>query len=395
MSDIVVVGATASGMATAMRLAVKHHRVTIVDAYPRAGGLLLGHERDGLAFDTGAVTLPAVFRDLFLKTGDALEEEVDLRPVDVAREHRFTDGTSVRLPGAGVGLAAHAIGDALGEPARAQWTAFMSAAADEWTTGRQEAWHAKSTDEIVTGTSSTPARITRGSSMGAAIQRHLRDPRLRAIARDYAMSLGTDPRTVPVALIARPYVEQSFGIWHVSGGRRWLADALAKRASARGVTFALGADVVSDDVTPDGRHTLRLADGSIIDADVVVRADASASLYAQSFTDDPAVVPAHRTRWRRPQPKDRLTVFAAVDGLRPAAHLTTWHSPDPARIPTVTVCAPDDPAMRDHAAHTNDTVHPWAITATTSTHSADDLLDALAAHGTDIRPRLRWVDTER
>ena len=37
-------------------------------------------ERDGFVFDTGPslVTLPAVYRDLFLKTGGALEESIDL-----------------------------------------------------------------------------------------------------------------------------------------------------------------------------------------------------------------------------------------------------------------------------------------------------------------------------
>lgn len=390
MSDIVVIGATAAGMATALRLAVKHHQITVVDAQPRAGGLLLGHARDGLAFDTGALTLPAVFRDLFLKTGGALEDEVDLQSVDSAREHHFADGTSVRLPGAGVGLAAHAIGDALGERAREQWAAFMSAAADEWTAGRQEAWHAKSTDAIIAGTSSAPALITRGSSMDAAIHRHLRDPRLRAIAGDYAMSLGVDPGRVPTALITRPYVEQAFGIWHVGGGRRRLADALVRRATMRGVTFRLGAGVAATHTSTDGRHHIGLTDGSSVEADVIVQADTSASLYAQSFTDDPAVVPPHRTRWRQTRPKGRLTVFAAVDSIHPAAHLTTWHGSG--SIPTITVCAPDDPAMRAHA---DSTVYPWTITATASTQCADDLLDALATHGTDIRPHVQWMDVRR
>ncbi len=83
MSSVIVVGGGAGGLATAARLSVKGHRVTLLEQSPRVGGKLATYRRDGFAFDTGPslFTLPAVYRDLFLKTGKALEEEVDLQPV--------------------------------------------------------------------------------------------------------------------------------------------------------------------------------------------------------------------------------------------------------------------------------------------------------------------------
>ena len=86
MSDVVVIGAGAGGMAVAARLAVKRHRVTIVEQSSTYGGKLATYRRDGFAFDTGPslFTLPAVYRDLFLKTGGPLEEAVDLQPVEPA-----------------------------------------------------------------------------------------------------------------------------------------------------------------------------------------------------------------------------------------------------------------------------------------------------------------------
>ena len=64
------------------------------------GGKLGRFERDGFAFDTGPslLTLPAVYRDLFLKTGAALEECVDLVAVDPVRHYRFADGTELDVP---------------------------------------------------------------------------------------------------------------------------------------------------------------------------------------------------------------------------------------------------------------------------------------------------------
>ena len=74
---------------------------------------LARYEREGYVFDTGPslFTLPAVYRDLFLKTGTPLEDVVDLQPVDPAFGYRWSDGVHAVLPGAGPMKAAAALGD--------------------------------------------------------------------------------------------------------------------------------------------------------------------------------------------------------------------------------------------------------------------------------------------
>ena len=41
------------------------------------------------------LTLPAVYRDLFLKTGGALEDAIDLQDLEPAFGYRFSDGTAL------------------------------------------------------------------------------------------------------------------------------------------------------------------------------------------------------------------------------------------------------------------------------------------------------------
>ena len=84
LSRVIVIGAGAGGLATAARLAVKGHPVQLFEQSPHVGGKLATYRRDGFAFDTGPslFTLPAVYRDLFMKTGRPLEEEVDLQEVE-------------------------------------------------------------------------------------------------------------------------------------------------------------------------------------------------------------------------------------------------------------------------------------------------------------------------
>ena len=56
---------------------------------------------------------------------------------------------------------------------------------------------------------------------------YLRDPRLQQMLDRYATYTGSDPRRAPGALATIPYVEQTFGAWHVPGGLRNLGEALA------------------------------------------------------------------------------------------------------------------------------------------------------------------------
>jgi phytoene dehydrogenase-like protein len=103
MAHIAVIGAGMGAMAAAARLAVAGHRVAVYERGETYGGAVRRFERDGFSFDTGPglLTLPAVYRDLFVKTGkQPLEECVELVQVDPSSRHVFPDGTEVALPNA-------------------------------------------------------------------------------------------------------------------------------------------------------------------------------------------------------------------------------------------------------------------------------------------------------
>ena len=55
----------------------------------------------------------------------------------------------------------------------------------------------------------------------------------------YATYSGSDPRRAPAVLATIPYVEATFGAWHIAGGLRSLGDALRARLDERGVTVRL------------------------------------------------------------------------------------------------------------------------------------------------------------
>ncbi|MFE7121477.1 phytoene desaturase family protein, partial [Streptomyces sp. NPDC057654] len=282
MARIAVIGAGMGAMAAAARLAVAGHRVAVYERGDTYGGGVRRLGRDGFAFDTGPglLHLPAVYRDLFVKTGkESLEQSVELSQVDPASRHVFADGTVLSLPNASRAGVVRALDEAAGGGAGERWSDLVNRAREVWDATRRPLLEEPlRADWQVLGRDPYPAPRRRGlfrrdggpATLASVAQRELRDPRLVALLESYALAYGFDPRTAPASATALPYLEQTFGSWYVRGGMRALADALYERCRARKVEFAFGAEVTRI-VEKDGRAAgVELADGTVAAADSVV-----------------------------------------------------------------------------------------------------------------------------
>lgn len=146
MARIAVIGAGTGAMAAAARLSVAGHRVTVCERSETYGGSLGRYARDGFVFDTGPglLHLPAVYRDLFVKTGkESLEQCVTLTQVDPASRHLFGDGTEVSLPNASRAGVVRALDRALGEGAGARWGTSWTGPAPPGTGPAGRSWRSR------------------------------------------------------------------------------------------------------------------------------------------------------------------------------------------------------------------------------------------------------------
>lgn len=421
MSSVVVIGAGAGGMATAARLAAKGHQVTIVEQSHRYGGKLYTHRRDGFAFDTGPslFTLPAVYRDLFLKTGSVFEEEVDLQPIEPAFKYQFADGSSLLMPGVDPGLCAKALGEAFGGNAATQWREFMDRASRMWQLTRGpflqsplQGWRtlvplANPRDVR------TIAPFTSLRSMGTSF---FTDPRMVTLLDRYATYTGSDPRKAPAVLATVPYVEQAFGAWHLGGGLGTLADALARRCTALGVDLRLNSNVTAITTTESGVSAV-VVDDVAFPADIVVANSDAGQTYAH-LIDDPRARSVSHSIAKNDASLAGFVLFLAVKGRTPGIeHHNVWfpdnydaefdaifgRKPHPVASPAIYACVPNDPRMRPDDEHEswfiliNAPRHDpsgrrgidWSAPGLASSY-ADAILDQLAERGTDIRDRILW-----
>ena len=232
----------------------------------------------------------------------------------------------------------------------------------------------------------------------------------------YATYTGSDPRRAPAVLATIPYIEQVFGAWHIGGGLGSLATALEKRCSEREVDIRVGVTVTKIETQGGSVSGVRLDTGEFIAADIVVsNSDATLTndLLSQpdqklmpKITDSPSLA--------------GFVLLLALDGnTEGIAHHNVWFpenynaefdaifgkAPTPPIDPAIYACVPDDPQMRP-----SPDCESWFILVNAPRHDssgsngfnwnapgckeqyAQQILDILAARGTDIRPRVKWQE---
>jgi UDP-galactopyranose mutase len=353
----VVIGGGFGGMAAAARLAKLGHEVVLLERAPHLGGALTSVERDGFTWDAGPAStlLPAVVRDLFRKSGRPLEREVDLQPLALVREHRFEDGSSLRLPG-GSRAAQLAAVDGLGPGLGQQWVDHVASFGETWELLRKE-WFERPFDPDVAPRELT-ALLGSRETLHKRLRRTLRDERLRLVAGHRVVMAGHALRDAPVFAGVEVYLEQRFGAWTVPGGLAALGTAMAERLALRRVDVRTGT-TASDLVVRDGRAVGVRTPGGDVDADVVVVAI------------DPRRLPALAAYVRRTAPAlPPVVCHVGLEGPVPdLPHEIVLHG-DPLLVVRTGGTAPDGGAA-------------WTVLA--RGRIAEDVLTALARHGLDVR----------
>ncbi|WP_224278258.1 phytoene desaturase family protein [Nocardioides lacusdianchii] len=357
MARVVVVGGGFGGMATAARLAKLGHDVTLLERADHLGGALTSVEHDGFTWDAGPAStlLPAVVRDLFRKSGRPLERELDLQPLDPVREHRFGDGSSVRVPG-GSRAAQLAAFEGLGPGLGQQWVDHVASYGEAWELLRKE-WFERPFDADV-----APRELVdllgRRESLDKRLRRTFRDERLRLVAGHRLVMAGHELRNAPVHAGVDIYLEQRFGAWTVPGGLAALGAAMAARLELRGVTVRTGTEAL-DLVVRGGRvAAVRTADGEVGADHVVVAID-------------PRRLPALASYVRRTMPAMPPVVchVGLAGDIPDLPHEVVVHG-DPLLVVRTGGRAPDGAAA-------------WTVLG--RGRIAEDVLLALARQGIDVR----------
>ncbi len=365
--NISVLGAGLGGMSAAARLAKRGHKVQVFERSDRVGGKCQTRWIEGYGFDIGPslLTLPAVYRDFFMKTGKPIDLSLD--EVDPAFSYHFADSKSVLFPNLSRHKTLESIRSSFGDLASVQWQSLMERAEQMWQASRNdfvERALPKPLDLLRRkGFMKDLATIAPFATLQDFTRKRIENQNLRYIIDRYATYTGSDPREVPAVLLTIAFVEEAFGAWHIRGGIGRLAEMVYQRALDLGVEFHLNSEVSSVNVERDRVSGISLEDGTSITCDVVISNVDSYLLYNSLLTSP--LVKRERSRVNRTTAS--LSGFSILLGLKPSAqrlfphHHTVYFPADyekefdsifkerkPVADPTFYICSPKDDSMLPH-----------------------------------------------
>jgi phytoene desaturase len=423
---VIIIGAGMGGLATAARLAKRGHKVKIFEAASFAGGKCRTEWISGYGFDTGPslLTLPAVYRDLFLKTGKRLEHLLNLKPVDPAFTYIFHDGTKLVFPNLSHNKTVSAISETLGQTAGQQWHDLLVRAEKMWDASRES---------FIEGELKNPLHLLKQpnflrdlktisptTSLLALTKKYTDNPYLQKIIARYATYTGSDPRKVPAVLLTIAFVEEAFGAWHVEGGVGSLAATLEARVKDLGVELELNSKVNLILIENGAAVGVELVDGTTHFADAVV-ANADAELVYNQL------LPKSRSTKKRTKKPRRslkratpsLSGFSLLLGLKGKSelgHHTVYFPEDydaefddiftaqqPVRDPAIYICNPQDPRMvtdpKNEAwfvlinapRHVPKSGFDWEAPGVKESY-ANHIIDLMESRGLNIRSRLELME---
>lgn len=288
----VVIGAGLGGLAAAMRLGAKGYAVTVVDRLDSAGGRGSAIHRGGHRFDLGPtiVTVPQGLRELWADCGRDFDADVDLRPMDPFYRILWPDGSTFTASPRAADMAAEVARLSPGDSAgHAQ---FVKDSEARYRFGYEDLGR-RPMHRFLDLLKVLPrfAMLRADRSVYAHAARRVRDERLRFALSFHPLFIGGDPFNVTSMYILVNHLEAAFGVHYAMGGVAALADAMRRVVEDQGGRVAFGAE--ADEVLVQGGRArgVRLLDGRVIPADIVVSNADAGHTYDRLLRNRP------RRRW--------------------------------------------------------------------------------------------------
>ncbi len=271
---VVVVGAGAGGLSSAVHLAAQGWEVVIFEKEETPGGRLGAIESDGYRIDVGATILMMydVFEQFFSGLGRDIKDYLELTRLNPCYHLNFTDGTMM-TPSNDL---KHNLDEirAINPDDVEGYLKYLAQIHRRYMVARYNFIEKPMTrlrDFLNIKTLTSMLKLKTLNNMYADISRFVKDERVRISLTFQSIYLGISPYQAPSIYTLIPYVEHGLsGIWYPKGGMNSITRALVCLLEEFGGEIHLKSSVESITVENGQVKGVTLSTGKTVSADVVI-----------------------------------------------------------------------------------------------------------------------------
>ena len=322
----IVIGAGFGGIAAALRLRAKGYAVTLLDRCAALGGRAQVYEREGFRHDAGptVITAPFVFEELLALFGERFADHVKLVPLTPWYRFQFADGDTFDYGGTLEATLAEI--DRIEPRDRAGYLALLEHSRRIYDIGFTQL-SAQPFDRFLTMLRQVPhlLGLRNYETVWQMVSRHLVSDKLRRAFSIQPLLVGGNPFDTTSIYGLIHFLERAHGVHFAMGGTGAVTQALGDLMARQGVALRLSTTVERIRIEQGVARGVVLADGTSLDADVVV-SDADAAHLYQDLV--PRAEQTLATRLKLAQAHYSMGLFVLYFGTTrtyPAvAHHTIW-----------------------------------------------------------------------
>lgn len=285
---MLVIGAGIGGITAATHLANAGLHVTVLEKNGQPGGRCGRLVRDGHRFDTGPTlfVMRPVYEAEFRALGASLGERLELRQVDPTYRLVFDDGSQLALtsdmasmreqletiePGSFRGFRRY-----LQEGGRHYELVLEKLVNRDFR---------RVTDLLSVQAVGLLFRVKPLVNHYHNMAAYFDAPRLKSAFTFQDLYVGLSPFDAPATFSLLPYTELAHGVWYPSRGMYSIVETLVDLARDAGVEFSFGSSVSQINTNANHARGVSLADGSHLEADVVLANADLPYVYQQLLPD--------------------------------------------------------------------------------------------------------------
>jgi phytoene desaturase len=270
----IIIGSGMGGLSTACLLAKNGYEVQVFEKNEQLGGRLSVLKKDGFTFDMGPswYLMPDIFEHFFALMGERVETYLDLKHLAPSYRIFFKDDGSVRDFYADVARNRPTF-EAMEQGSAQKLDAYLLKAKRSYDVSKQ--WflyknYDSITDFFTWRTAIEGSRLPVIRSMHSYVSGQFVSEHVQKVLEYQLVFLGTSPYQAPALYSLMNHIDFNVGVFYPMGGMGKLTEALAAMAEKHQVTFHLNSSV-HEILVEEGRAVgVRLGDGTVVEADLVV-----------------------------------------------------------------------------------------------------------------------------